>query len=86
MNINSNLVVPSFKFASLQLKEIVGKSRNGADPLIQKKENRKSQLVSGPAPIFINEEDLPIENVLVEKLNNKREVKLILKKLNLNIK
>ena len=51
VNINSNPVVPSFKFASSQPKEIVGKSRNDTDSLIQKKENRKSQFVSGPAPV-----------------------------------
>ena len=64
----------------------MGKSRNCTDSVIQKKENRRSQLVSGPTPIFINEKDLLIENGLVEELNNRREVKSILKKLNLNIK
>ena len=85
MDISSNPVVPSVKFASSQPKESAGESRNHADSLIQKKENRRSQLVSGPAPIFINEEDLPVENALVEEPNNRREVKLMLKKLNLNI-
>ena len=61
VNINSNPVVPSFKSASSQPKEIVGKSRNGADSLIQKKENRRSQPVSSLDPVFINEEDLPVE-------------------------
>ena len=63
----------------------MGKSRNCADSVIQKKENRRSQPVSGPAPIFINEEDLLVENGLVEEPDNRREVKLMLKKLNLNI-
>ena len=63
----------------------MGKSRNCADSVIQKKENRRSQPVSSPAPIFINEEDLPVENGLVEEPDNRREVKLMLKKLNLNI-
>ena len=63
----------------------MGKSRNCADSVIQKKENRRSQPVSGPAPIFINKEDLPVENGLVEKPDNRREVKSMLKKLNLNI-
>ena len=54
VNINSNPVVPSFKSASSQPKEIVGESRNGTDSLIQKKENRRSQPVSSPAPVFIN--------------------------------
>ena len=85
VNINSNPVVSSFKFASSQPKEIVGESRNGADSLIQKKENRKSQPVSSPTPVFINKEDLPVENALVEEPNNRRKVKSILKKLNLNI-
>ena len=85
VNINSNPVVPSFKSASLQPKEIVGELRNGADSLIQKKENRKSQPVSSPAPVFINKEDLPVENALVEEPNNRREAKSMLKKLNLNI-
>ena len=71
--------------ASSHPKETVGKSRNCADSVIQKKENRRSQLVSSPAPIFINEEDLPVENGLVEEPDNRREVKSILKKLNLNI-
>ena len=53
--------------------------------LIQKKENRRSQPVSSPAPVFINEEDLLVENALVEEPNNRREVKSMLKKLNLNI-
>ena len=86
MNTCSNLVVFSFKSASSQLKEIVGKLRNCTDSVIQKKENRRNQSVSGPAPIFINKEDLLVENRLVEKLNNRREVKSMLKKLNLNIK
>ena len=85
VNINSNPVVPSFKSASSQPKEIVGKSRNGVDSLIQKKENRRSQLVSSSAPVFINKEDLPVENALMEEPNNRREVKSMLKKLNLNI-
>ena len=86
MNTSSNPVVSSFKFASLQPKETVDKSRNCADPVIQKKENKRSQLVSGLAPIFINKEDLLVENGLVEEPNNRREVKSMLKKLNLNIK
>ena len=86
MNTNSNPVVFSFKFASSQPKEIVDKSRNCTDSVIQKKENRRSQPVSSPAPIFINEEDLPVENGLVEEPDNRREVKSMLKKLNLNIK
>ena len=85
MNISSNPVVSSIKFASLQPKEIVGESRNCTDTLIQKKENRRSQPGSSPAPVFINEEDLPVENGLVEEPNNRREVKSMLKKLNLNI-
>ena len=85
VNTSSNPVVSSFKSASSQPKEIVGKSRNCADSVIQKKENRRSQLVSGPAPIFINEKDLLVENGLVEEPNNRREAKLMLKKLNLNI-
>ena len=85
MNTSSNPVVSSFKFASSQPKETVGKSRNCTDSVIQKKENRRSELVSGPAPTFINEEDLPVENGLVEESNNRREVKSMLKKLNLNI-
>ena len=85
VNINSNPVIPSFKFASSQPKEIVSESRNGADSLIQKKENRRSQPVSSPTPVFINEEDLPVENALVEEPTNRREVKSMLKKLNLNI-
>ena len=63
----------------------MGESKNGTDFLIQKKENRRSQPVSSPAPVFINKEDLPVENALVEEPNNKREVKSMLKKLNLNI-
>ena len=86
VNINSNPVVSSFKLASSQLKEIVGELRNHAVSLIQKKENRRSQLVSGLAPVFINEEDLLVENTLVEEPNNRREMKSMLKKLNLNIK
>ena len=85
MNISSNPVVPSVKFASLQPKEIVGKLRNHTDSLIQKKEDRKSQPVSSPAPVFINEEDLSVENALVKEPNNRREAKSMLKKLNLNI-
>ena len=45
----------------------------------------KSQLISNPVSIFINEEDLPVENGLVEELDNRREMKSMLKKLNLNI-
>ena len=86
MNTCSNLVVFSFKSVSSQPKETVGKLRNCADSVIQKKENRRSQLVSGPAPIFINEEDLLVENGLVEEPDNRREAKSMLKKLNLNIK
>ena len=86
VNICSNPIVSSFKSAFLQLKETVGKSRNCVDSMIQKKENRRSQSVSGPASIFINEEDLPVENGLVEEPDNRREAKSILKKLNLNIK
>ena len=85
MNKSLNPVVPSVKFASSQPKEIVGKSRNQVNSLIQKKENRRSQPVSGLAPVFINKENLSFENALVEELNNRREVKLMLKKLNLNI-
>ena len=85
MNTSSNPVVFSFKFASSQPKEIVGKSRNCTDSMIQKKENRRSQPVSSPAPIFINKEDLLVENGLVEGPNNRREAKSMLKKLNLNI-
>ena len=85
VNKSLNPVVPSVKSASSQPKEIIGKSRNQADSLIQKKENRKSQLVFNPAPVFINEEDLSFENALVEEPDNRREVKLMLKKLNLNI-
>ena len=85
MNINFNLVILSSKFASLQPKEIVSKLRNNADSLIQKKKNKKSQSVSNLASVFINKEDLPIENALVKEPNNRREVKLMLKKLNLNI-
>ena len=85
MNISFNPVVPSVKSTSLQPKEIVGKSRNHTDSLIQKKEDRRSQPVSSPAPVFINKEDLPVENALVEEPNNRREVKSMLKKLNLNI-
>ena len=85
VNTCSNPVVSSFKFASSQPKETVGKSRNCADSMIQKKENRRSQPVSSPAPIFINKEDLPVKNGLVEEPDNRREVKLMLKKLNLNI-
>ena len=84
VNICSNPVVSSFKSASSP-KETVGKSRNCADSVIQKKENRRSQPVSGPAPIFINKKDLPVKNGLVEKPDNRREAKLMLKKLNLNI-
>ena len=86
VNTSSNPVVFSFKSASSQPKKTVGKSRNCTDSVIQKKENRKSQPVSSPATIFINEEDLPVENGLVEEPDNRREVKSILKKLNLNIK
>ena len=86
VNTNSNPVVSSFKSASSQPKEIVGKSRNCTDSVIQKKENRRSQPVSSPASIFINVEDLLVENGLVKESTNKREVKLMLKKLNLNIK
>ena len=86
VNKSLNPVVSSVKSASLQPKEIVSKSRNWADSLIQKKENRKSQPISSPAPVFINEEDLSFENALVEELNNRREVKLMLKKLNLKKK
>ena len=85
MNTCSNPVVSFFKSASSQPKETVGKSRNCTDSVIQKKENRRSQLVSSPAPIFINEEDLLVENGLVEEPDNRREVKSMLKKLNLNI-
>ena len=85
MNTCSNPVVSSFKSASSQPKETVGKSRNCTDSVIQKKENRRSQPVSGPAPIFINKEDLLVKNGLVEEPNNRREVKSMLKKLNLNI-
>ena len=85
VDFSSNLVVPSVKFASLQPKESAGESRNCTDSLIQKKENRKSQPVFSPAPIFINKEDLLVENALVEEPNNRREVKFMLKKLNLNI-
>ena len=85
VNTSSNLVVSSFKSASSQPKETVGKSKNYTDAVIQKKENRKSQLVSGPAPIFINKKDLLVENGLVEEPDNRREVKSMLKKLNLNI-
>ena len=84
VNTCSNPVVSSFKSASSS-KETVGKSRNCTDSVIQKKENRRSQPVSGPAPIFINEEDLPVENGLVEEPDNRREAKSMLKKLNLNI-
>ena len=86
MNISSNPVVPFIKSASSQPKEIAGKSRNCTDTLIQKKENRRSQPVSSPASVFINEEDLLVENALVEEPNNRREAKSMLKKLNLNIK
>ena len=85
VNTSSNPVVSSFKSASSQPKEIVDKLKNYVDFVIQKKENRRSQLVSSPAPIFINEKDLPVENGLVEKPDNRREVKSMLKKLNLNI-
>ena len=85
VNISLNPVVPFVKFASSQPKEIVGELRNYTDSLIQKKENKRSQPVSSPAPVFINKEDLLFENALVEELNNRRKVKLILKKLNLNI-
>ena len=85
VNTCSNPVIFSFKSASSQPKETVGKSRNCTDSVIQKKENRRSQPVSGPAPIFINKEDLPIENGLMEEPNNRREAKSMLKKLNLNI-
>ena len=85
VNTCSNPVVSSFKSASSS-KETVGKSRNCVDSVIQKKENRRSQPVSSPAPIFINEEDLLVENGLVEEPDNRREVKSMLKKLNLNIK
>ena len=85
MNKSFNPVVPFVKFASSQPKEIVGESRNQADLLIQMKENRRSQPVSGPAPVFINKEDLLFENALVEEADNRREVKLMIKKLNLNI-
>ena len=85
VNKSLNPVVSSVKSASSQPKEIVGKLRNQADSLIQKKENRRSQPVSSPAPVFINKEDLLFENALVEEPNNRREVKLMLKKLNLNI-
>ena len=84
VNTCSNPVVSSFKSASSS-KETVGKSRNCADSVIQKKKNRRSQPVSGPAPIFINKEDLPVENGLVEEPDNRREAKSMLKKLNLNI-
>ena len=47
--------------------------------------NRKKQLVSSLTSIIINKKDLPVENGLVEELNNRREAKSILKKLNLNI-
>ena len=60
VNTCSNPVVSSFKSASLS-KETVGKSRNCADSVIQKKENRRSQPVSSPAPVFINKEDLPVK-------------------------
>ena len=53
--------------------------------MIQKKENRRNQPVSSPASIFINKEDLLVENGLVEEPDNRREVKSMLKKLNLNI-
>ena len=86
VNTSFNLVVSFFKFTSSQPKETVDKSRNCTDSMIQKKKNRRSQLVSSLASIFINEEDLPIENGLVKELNNRREMKLMLKKLNLNIK
>ena len=85
MNTCSNPVVSSFKSASSQPKETVDKLRNCTDSVIQKKENRRSQFVSNPAPIFINKEDLLVENGLVEEPDNKREVKSMLKKLNLNI-
>ena len=85
MNTNFNPVVSFFKFASSQPKKIVDKSRNCTDSMIQKKENGKNQPVSSPAPIFINKEELVIENGLVEEPNNRRKVKSILKKLNLNI-
>ena len=62
----------------------MGELRNCTDPLIQKKENKRSQPVSGLASIFINEEDLLVENVL-EEPNNRKEAKSMLKKLNLNI-
>ena len=86
VNTSFNPVVSSFKSASSQPKETVGKSRNCTDSVIQKKKNKRSQLISSPAPTFINEEDLLVENGLVEKPNNRREVKSMLKKLNLNIK
>ena len=85
MNISFNPVVPSVKSASSQPKESAGELRNHTDSLIQKKENRRSQPVSSPTPVFINEKDLLVENALVEESNNRREVKLMLKKLNLNI-
>ena len=53
--------------------------KNCVDALIQKKENRKSQPVSSSASVFINEEDLPVENALVKEPNNRREVKSMLK-------
>ena len=85
VNTSSNLVISSFKSASSQPKETVGKSRNCTDAVIQKKKNRRSQPVFSPTPIFINEEDLSVENRLVEEPNNRREAKSMLKKLNLNI-
>ena len=85
VSISSSPVVPSFKSASSQPKEIVGESSNCAESLIQKKVNRRRQPVSSPAPVVINEEDLPVENGLVEEPNNRREAKSMLKKLNLNI-
>ena len=52
VNTCSNPVVSSFKSASSQPKETVGKSRNCTDSVIQKKENRRSQLVSrGLVPV-----------------------------------
>ena len=59
----------------------MGKSRNCTDSVIQKKENRRSQSVSSLAPIFINKEDLPVENGLVEEPDNRREVKSMLKEI-----
>ena len=63
----------------------MGELSNCAETLNQKKVDKRKQPISSPAPVFINEEDLPVENGLVEEPNNRREAKSMLKKLNLKI-